>query len=946
MSGDLVAPPAFKAGGTGDPCPAGSIPVHLRHDVVGRRREVRTISPMIGRDREREVLRRALDDLADGAGVPALLLEGAVGVGKTTLLDDAAEHAALPVRRAAAYELEQGRPFGVIVDVLGRQAPPISVADHPDPTSAEARFAVVDALVGELDALADGHPMVVVVDDLQWCDVGSAMVLDRLVRRRDRFGIGILVASRLHAAPPALARSIREDGAVLTIGDLPEEDAMALACERLGATRLGPVLTDLTRAATGHPLSLVELTRHLQANGAVAVRAKRAEVLRDCFPDLAGDLLSRLPALGEGAREVLRAVAVLGPRSSVAEIVDLTARSAPDVAAVLEQLVASGHLRRSAEGIRFRHDLLRRALLDSLAPDVAEELHRDAAWRLHAAGADLLRVAAHLRRGARRGEHAAITVLTDAAASVATQDPSEAVALLDRALELEADPARRDVIEVRSLWPLIWSGRGREAAERAASLLRRQRDPASSVEVRIAAAAAAHVLGHREEVLLHTEVDESVAGAPAERLLQLRAEGADALVLLRDLEDAEGSVVALAREAETAENWSAATLAWGAAAQARGMRGWFPEAADHALQAVRCGDRTTEGRRRNKRHLLGVFLHHCDRSSEGERVLHDGLEENERLGVVWSTTTHHLFLAGICFDTGRIDDAEAHLEAAVAAADDTDGRLNRADVRLLQSTFATHRGDLRAAERLLETHEGQPSTAVVQATTRLTYLDALGDDQALREALLRFAPPAASIGWARAFGPPVVRMFLRCGLEERARTILPVLDTVVERSGTASAEASRLRVRGLLTAHAEPVVHAVELLRTTARIGEVGDACEDAADLLPVQDPRRVPLLQEAHAAAVTAGRGLAVRRRADALRRIGVTPSSPVPDAASGGWTSLTPAERRVVALVAEGLTYRAVAERLHLSRRTVESHVAHVFQKLGVRSREQLSQIARRRG
>jgi DNA-binding CsgD family transcriptional regulator len=52
-------------------------------------------------------------------------------------------------------------------------------------------------------------------------------------------------------------------------------------------------------------------------------------------------------------------------------------------------------------------------------------------------------------------------------------------------------------------------------------------------------------------------------------------------------------------------------------------------------------------------------------------------------------------------------------------------------------------------------------------------------------------------------------------------------------------------------------------------------------------------------------------------------------------GWDSLTRAERRVARLVAQDLSDRAIAERLVVSVRTVESHIARALLKLGVRSR-----------
>jgi predicted ATPase/DNA-binding CsgD family transcriptional regulator len=64
-------------------------------------------------------------------------------------------------------------------------------------------------------------------------------------------------------------------------------------------------------------------------------------------------------------------------------------------------------------------------------------------------------------------------------------------------------------------------------------------------------------------------------------------------------------------------------------------------------------------------------------------------------------------------------------------------------------------------------------------------------------------------------------------------------------------------------------------------------------------------------------------------------------------GWGSLTPTEARVAALVAEGLTNPQIGERMFISKATVKTHLAHIFRKLDVHSRTELSaQAARRDG
>ena len=63
-----------------------------------------------------------------------------------------------------------------------------------------------------------------------------------------------------------------------------------------------------------------------------------------------------------------------------------------------------------------------------------------------------------------------------------------------------------------------------------------------------------------------------------------------------------------------------------------------------------------------------------------------------------------------------------------------------------------------------------------------------------------------------------------------------------------------------------------------------------------------------------------------------------------ASGWGALTPTERDVVRLVSEGLANNDIASRLFISPRTVQSHLTHVYNKLGVSSRVQLVQEAAR--
>jgi DNA-binding NarL/FixJ family response regulator len=128
---------------------------------------------------------------------------------------------------------------------------------------------------------------------------------------------------------------------------------------------------------------------------------------------------------------------------------------------------------------------------------------------------------------------------------------------------------------------------------------------------------------------------------------------------------------------------------------------------------------------------------------------------------------------------------------------------------------------------------------------------------------------------------------------------------------------------------------------------ERAQACEDAAALLATDGKREssVELLEEARAVYVAAGATRDLVRVDAALRGCGVRrPRASKPLAAALGWESLTNAELAVVRLVAEGLTNREIGERLFVSRRTVETHLSHVFTKLDIRTRAQVASAATR--
>ena len=152
-----------------------------------------------------------------------------------------------------------------------------------------------------------------------------------------------------------------------------------------------------------------------------------------------------------------------------------------------------------------------------------------------------------------------------------------------------------------------------------------------------------------------------------------------------------------------------------------------------------------------------------------------------------------------------------------------------------------------------------------------------------------------------------------------------------------------LRCRGLVDGEVEPLIEAAALARQAPLLVEHAGACEDAASLLAHGGWRdeAATLLGEALARYERWRRRLgrpgpgraAVHRCASRLAR----DQAP----AAEGWESLTATERAVSLLVAEGLTNGAVARRMYISPHTVNTHLRHVFAKLGVSNRVALAAV-----
>jgi DNA-binding CsgD family transcriptional regulator len=199
---------------------------------------------------------------------------------------------------------------------------------------------------------------------------------------------------------------------------------------------------------------------------------------------------------------------------------------------------------------------------------------------------------------------------------------------------------------------------------------------------------------------------------------------------------------------------------------------------------------------------------------------------------------------------------------------------------------------------------------------------------------------------ARAMGPDLVRMATEAGDHQRAASVTEELERSGPRAGTPTAKGLALRCRGLLDDDVGALLAAVAAHRQGPRPYPLAAACEDAGVCLGrvARTGEAVSLLREAKAIYERLHASWDVARVQASLRSLGVRRIRPA-RRPTFGWESLTPTEVRVVDLVAEGMTNPEIAERLFVSRRTVATHLEHVFQKLGHANRVELAADAARR-
>ena len=921
-------------------------------------------TPLVGRDDELTALGGALRDATDRAAT--VLVTGDAGVGKTRLVTEFGARPPLGARFLLGRGSARGAavPFGLLVEALdpalrrlpaddldafargrGRGlagiAPSLPVEERPE---APSRLAVLDAVAAAVEAIAADRPTIVALDDVHQADPSTREAIDYLARNPPSARALLIATARSEALASdpgltALFDALRKDDLARSVAVRPLDRTEV---EQLIAARRhdrDPSFAGwIWERARGNPLLTVGLLEG--ADDDPAVREVPVAV-KERVRHLVGPL-------DAGDRSILELAAVLGHAFTLETAATLL--DDPGQEQRLDQLVRAGLLvTREDDGVviyDFVHPLVQEATYDGIGAATRRGLHARIAERGAREPIDVR--AYHVARGALPGDGEAVAILREAARSdEAKGSHREALTHLRAALRL-LDPTD-DAARVELLREIAWQ----------------------------AAIASDHTIG----IPAIRELEPLLEDDPRE-LAALRRQ------LASFLATGEGDLEGAAAAADDAVRLIAAgglddefprvlnELAW-IKGEGGDLRAQIEGSGEAIRLAERGGDPITAMHARGAHaHALGLV----GRTREAEITSRAAIETARGTGESEQIGWHTGALADSLMNGGRLEDARVELDGLL-------GRPNPSDVAYFsRARLDWHLGrwelGLTDCDAIRAMHPISPSIhsawtltlsgAILgamgrpeEAAARVRLADRIyGEGEFyvfsayhrwsagwvawlasdLDGATARLARAAAWLEAMRAWPvlaqilPDLIEVRVEAGELGAAERDAETMDAAIGAAPDPFLGAHRAYVRGLLAGSRGRTEDAMagfaEARNAAAGLGARllgGRAAERLGTVSSGRD--RLDALTEAGrlfasfpAAALEARVDAALRREGGAGRRAAQTIGE------------LTPREREVAALARRGLTAREIAAQLHLSPRTVESHLAHVYAKLGIASREEL--------
>ena len=921
---------------------------------------------VVGREEELDAIVGFLGDVQRWPA--AVLLEGEAGIGKTTLWQagvEAALASSFTVLAARPVEAETAFSFaamgdlleGCLDDVLPKLPGPQRSALEVGLSLVEARGqppdqrAVAMGFLGALRALAASQPLVVAIDDVQWLDPSSAGIVGFAARRLRDEPVGLLLARRSGDQRLPLG----PDGAIsenrsrrLRIGPLSFGAMHRLLRDRLGITFPRPTLQRIHTTSGGNPFFAFELARAVEARGG---RLEPGESL----PGVNELVRLRLDALPPESLSALAAAAALS--QPTVDLVSAVSGAAPSV---LEPAVGAHLIELDDDRIHFAHPLLASAAYGAADAAGRRQLH----GRLAELVQDPEERARHLARSATGPNSMVAAALDDAAALAAARGATTAAADL---AELAGRLTPTDAVDA--------------SVRRALAAARHQFDAGDAARARalLEAAVASGVTGPlRVEALVRlgralvTAVDlrlgtdylrEALALAGPEDPLRAEAEAGLAVALFRMLEDLP-SAAWLARSAADLMERRGDTLMQAnflseecLVAALLGRSGAIAE----ARRAADLWDTATEIEDLPPSLFLrgaygvgfiwAVPLLWADDLAASRSLLQRTLERVRELGDDGTYVLILRHLSYLNWLAGNWTEAAKQAAEGYEIAQQMGQPIQQAFMVATRAFVDAHCGMIdaaraEAAEGLALAEETSEMWAEALSLQALGSLElALGNPGETHRHLGPLAERVESAGVREPgasvarFIPDEIEALVELGYLEEAERLLERLETRGRKLDRASALAAAGRCRGMLCASQGDLVGARAAFDSAVREhSRVSLPFEHARLLLALGSLQRRTRdrrgarasLEQAVVIFERLGAAIWTERTRGELGRIAGRAPSP---------GELTPTERRVAELVAEGRTNKEVAAELVVTVRTVESTLTKVYAKLGVRSRTELA-------
>jgi ATP/maltotriose-dependent transcriptional regulator MalT len=955
----------------------------------------RLTSPeLVGRREELGALEDELSRAVAGEFRLVLLL-GDAGVGKSRLGRELLRtHREVTGLVAQAYPLASSAAFGLWIEAVDRFLRPLSDDEVvelcggllDDLASLFHRVALVRGSVPERDPplprLLQGlaglignvtrrRPLAVLLDDVHFADASSWQALRYFGRHLDDARLLVVATSRpaelaAHDVAAQVLFELGQDALLsrLEVGALPRAGLLELAQAVIGGPPPAALVDWLAERSQGNPLFAIGLLRALlEERGDL-----EAPHLRRLPEGLTDRVTSELRRFDAAPRGMLERLAVVGRPVSLGDLTTLTASSLEEVGPVLAELVEAGIVAEDERGSELSyalyHPLVRDIVYEATSGARRRVLHRQAGRSLLQAG-HLAEAALHFARSAERGDSEAVEVLLDAMRQAERREAFR------EALDLQAE-----LVELLPAGDQRWLEVLEAMYARAEWLIDHRAETNAPVAIRALRAI---------DGLLEDSTDDARRAIVKFRLANFLAWGTGEL---EPAHEACGQAHALF---ERAGDRRQALLAERELAWIKGLQGDLAGMRADAWAVVEAagGDRFVEMQGLAavgySADFLGAFAE-AEAAQRRAAAIARADEKSYRLTVVLAGIALGLALQGRVAETGALfEEAKAsnpayresivvELEATVRwIAGDFAAALSLAQEAVAWQPRATsrrrgvgpaigalaaiERGDVVVAERLVErakaAYGGRDWSFFLQVAHAA-------------EGLLAWHARSAADGVAilRPAAAGLMRMQAR---PWAAFVLLDLVEAAAEAGDAeaAAAAAADLQAvaalvelplyRGMAAAAAawagdgEPAVasarQAIELLASTDCVACLGRAQHALGRALPADArPEAVAALEQAAALLGRCGSAWRRQRSLDALRRLGSAGRRAA--AAALGPGSLTRREHEVARLAATGMSAKDIAGSLFVGERTVESHLASVYAKLGVDSKLQLVRRAEELG